>query len=125
MAYHQGMSFMALGNLLHGNLMHRRFLNDPRVVSTDLLLHERDSSAHGGQDAPADPKIRPGSLPTGRKDSTRALRVVRYPGARRPFPIQRPLFGDGLQQRRGIQSVPRIFCCRRCQGKRTRSKIIM
>lgn len=41
MAHHQGMSFMALGNLLHGNLMHRRFLNDPRVVSTDLLLHER------------------------------------------------------------------------------------
>src|SRR5690606_29931238 len=41
MAHHQGMSFMALGNLLHGNLMHHRFLNDPRVVSTDLLLHER------------------------------------------------------------------------------------
>ncbi|HHW13053.1 MAG TPA: glycosyl transferase family 36 [Firmicutes bacterium] len=41
MAHHQGMSFMALGNLLHGNLMHRRFLKDPRVFSTDLLLHER------------------------------------------------------------------------------------
>ncbi|NLM38085.1 MAG: glycosyl transferase family 36, partial [Firmicutes bacterium] len=41
MAHHQGMSLIALGNLLHGNLMHRRFLNDPRVFSTDLLLHER------------------------------------------------------------------------------------
>jgi cellobiose phosphorylase len=40
MAHHQGMSLLALGNLLHGNVMHRRFLADPRIESTDLLLHE-------------------------------------------------------------------------------------
>jgi len=41
MAHHQGMSFLALANLLHGNNMQQRFLNDPRVESTNLLLHER------------------------------------------------------------------------------------
>ncbi len=44
MAHHQGMSLMALGNLLHGNLMQDRFLADPRVKGTDLLLHERIQS---------------------------------------------------------------------------------
>ena len=40
MAHHQGMSLLALGNLLHENAMHRRFLADPRIQGTDLLLHE-------------------------------------------------------------------------------------
>ena len=41
MAHHQGMSLIALGNLFHDHQMQRRFLADPRIKGTDLLLHEQ------------------------------------------------------------------------------------
>ncbi len=41
MAHHQGMSLLALVNLLHGNPMPRRFLACPLLKAADLLLQER------------------------------------------------------------------------------------
>jgi cellobiose phosphorylase len=41
MAHHQGMSLVALDNALHDYPMQRRFHDDPRVQSADLLLQER------------------------------------------------------------------------------------
>jgi cyclic beta-1,2-glucan synthetase len=41
MAHHQGMSLVALDNVLHGAPMPRRFHADPRVKATELLLEER------------------------------------------------------------------------------------
>ncbi|PIR18059.1 MAG: glycosyl transferase [Deltaproteobacteria bacterium CG11_big_fil_rev_8_21_14_0_20_49_13] len=41
MAHHQGMSFMALTNLLHDNSLQRHFHSDPRVRAAESLLHER------------------------------------------------------------------------------------
>ena len=41
MAHHQGMSFVSLNNLLHNNVMPRRFHNEPRIQATQLLLQER------------------------------------------------------------------------------------
>ena len=41
MAHHQGMSLVALDNALHDDPMQRRFHDDPRVQSADLLLQER------------------------------------------------------------------------------------
>lgn len=41
MAHHQGMSLLALVNLLENCPMHRRFLNCPLLRSADLLLQER------------------------------------------------------------------------------------
>jgi cyclic beta-1,2-glucan synthetase len=41
MAHHQGMSLIALDNLLNGNLMEQRFHSDPAVQATELLLQER------------------------------------------------------------------------------------
>ena len=41
MAHHQGMSLLALDNLLHGSPMQHRFHADPRVQATSLLLQER------------------------------------------------------------------------------------
>lgn len=41
MAHHQGMSLLAIGNLLHGNPMQRRFMACPMLNAADLLLHER------------------------------------------------------------------------------------
>lgn len=41
MAHHQGMSFVALDNLLNGAPMQRRFHAEPRAQATELLLQER------------------------------------------------------------------------------------
>ena len=41
MAHHQGMSLIALDNLLNGSVMANRFHTDPSVQATDLLLQER------------------------------------------------------------------------------------
>lgn len=40
MVHHQGMSFLAFGNVLHEGLMQRRFHADPRIRATEALLHE-------------------------------------------------------------------------------------
>lgn len=41
MAHHQGMSFIALSNYTHENIMQARFHADPRVVASEPLLYER------------------------------------------------------------------------------------
>jgi len=41
MAHHQGMSLLTLANLLHGNLMQRRFHAEPSVQAAEPLLQER------------------------------------------------------------------------------------
>ena len=41
MAHHQGMSLIALDNLLNHEVMQNRFHADPAVRATELLLHER------------------------------------------------------------------------------------
>ncbi len=41
MAHHQGMTLIALGNVLHDEIMRARFHAEPIVQATDLLLQER------------------------------------------------------------------------------------
>ncbi len=41
MAHHQGMSLVALDNVLNGDRMRERFHREPMVQATELLLHER------------------------------------------------------------------------------------
>ena len=41
MAHHQGMSMLALANLLHRNVMQRWFHNNPQVQATERLLQEK------------------------------------------------------------------------------------
>ena len=41
MAHHQGMIFVALDNVLHDNVMQRRFHDEPIIQATELLLQER------------------------------------------------------------------------------------
>ncbi|MCF7837879.1 MAG: cyclic beta 1-2 glucan synthetase, partial [Candidatus Marinimicrobia bacterium] len=41
MTHHQGMGLVALGNLLLANPMIRRFMAEPAMRATELLLHER------------------------------------------------------------------------------------
>ena len=41
MAHHQGMSLLAIANLLCDNPLQRYFHSEPQVMATELLLHER------------------------------------------------------------------------------------
>ena len=41
MAHHQGMSLVAIDNVLHSNVMRRRFHREPRIQAAQLLLQER------------------------------------------------------------------------------------
>lgn len=41
MAHHQGMSLVALNNVLNNSIIRNRFHNDPRIRATQLLLQER------------------------------------------------------------------------------------
>ena len=41
MAHHQGMSLVAIANVLHDGIMHARFHAEPRMQATELLLQER------------------------------------------------------------------------------------
>ncbi|HJT87439.1 MAG TPA: glucoamylase family protein, partial [Bryobacteraceae bacterium] len=43
MAHHQGMSLLAITNLLFDNIMQQYFHAEPQVLATELLLHERMS----------------------------------------------------------------------------------
>ena len=41
MAHHQGMSLVALGNVIHDGIMQRRFHREPIIQAAELLLQER------------------------------------------------------------------------------------
>ncbi len=45
MAHHQGMSLLAITNLLHNNIVQRWFHANPRVRAAELLLHEKPLSS--------------------------------------------------------------------------------
>jgi hypothetical protein len=44
MAHHQGMSLLAILNLLHSNVMQRWFHGHPLIQASELLLHEMPPS---------------------------------------------------------------------------------
>jgi cyclic beta-1,2-glucan synthetase len=41
MAHHQGMTLLAISNLLTGSTMHQRFHAVPMITATERLLHEK------------------------------------------------------------------------------------
>jgi cyclic beta-1,2-glucan synthetase len=71
MAHHQGMTLVAVANVLHGDAMVRRFHADPRVQATERLLQERvPRHAPVAQPRPVEESRAPGPVP--------ALAVRRY-----------------------------------------------
>ncbi len=60
MAHHQGMSLLAIVNLLFDNPMRQYFHAEPQVLATELLLHERvQSGALAETDVVAVPEMEP------------------------------------------------------------------
>jgi cyclic beta-1,2-glucan synthetase len=72
MAHHQGMTLVALGNVVHDGLTRRRFHAHPLVQAAELLLQERTPRAVAV-----------------------AIRIAARPHASHPSPFQRPLHGHG------------------------------
>jgi cyclic beta-1,2-glucan glucanotransferase len=75
MAHHQGMSLLALDNLLNRSPMQARFHADPRIQAADLLLQERVPQLVALKDPPAEtaehvPTLRRAAAPPVRRYST-------------------------------------------------------
>ena len=80
MAHHQGMALVAIGNVLLGNPMQRRFESDPQFQATMLLLQERVPRASAQFLEAAELPELGGTSDT---EETR-LRVLRDPDSGRP-----------------------------------------
>jgi cyclic beta-1,2-glucan synthetase len=57
MAHHQGMSLLAISNLLFDDKMQQYFHAEPQVLATELLLHERVPNAIRVEKEPALPPV--------------------------------------------------------------------
>ncbi len=85
MSHHQGMIIVALDNVLHDNVMQKRFHRAPMVESADLLLQERVPRFTEEAEHPPDAEVLRGS----RNDRSRALVSPiprRYSSANQPTP---------------------------------------
>ncbi len=63
MTHHQGMSLLAICNLLYNCPFQRYFHSEPQVVATELLLHERVPSTMPVDKAEKDTVVLPGTQP--------------------------------------------------------------
>ena len=107
MAHHQGMTLVALANVLHDGAMRARFHAEPIVQATELLLQER---------TPRDVARR---APARRGGAGRAARARARPAGAAPLPIaarpdaahapalERPLRRDDDRRRLGLQPLAR------------------
>jgi cyclic beta-1,2-glucan synthetase len=87
MAHHQGMSLVALGHVLCGAPMQRRFHSERRIQATELLLEERVPVA-----APLAPlRETPASPPAPEVEAD----VVEHVGLMAPGPLRAHLLGHG------------------------------
>ncbi|WP_374618204.1 GH36-type glycosyl hydrolase domain-containing protein [Pandoraea sp.] len=80
MAHHQGMSLVALGNVLFNGVMRRRFHRQPIVHAAELLLHEANPREIGGAD------LTPDVADTVRGVKTAVPVLRRFHSARQPVP---------------------------------------
>ena len=108
MAHHQGMSLLALAHALLDGPMQRRFLSDPLVRTTELLLQERVPKhtviVHPRADEGAEARTR-----RRRGGGRRPSRVHRpeHAAARGPSAVERSLPRHGHPRGRGIQPLAR------------------
>jgi cyclic beta-1,2-glucan synthetase len=88
MAHHQGMSLVALANILFDAPMQRRFHNDSRIKATELLLEERVPLSAPPDRSPAT------VMSTASRIEPRAD-AVEHVGLRSPGPLRVQLLGHG------------------------------
>ena len=104
-AHHQGMSLVAIANILRDDVFVTRFHADPRVQATELLLQERVpreailAEARPAEGAAAAPS-------TGTVPST-ALPHAAHKEPSYAFPVERPIHGGAHTCRRRVEHVAR------------------
>ncbi len=101
MAHHQGMALVAIGNVLHGSAMVRRFHAEPMVQATELLLQERMPrdvlvARLRADEVKSDADVRDLVPPVLRRFTS-----PERPDAAHPCAVQRPLRGHGHRSRVG------------------------
>ena len=106
LAHHQGMTLVALANVLHGDPMVGRFHADPRVQATELLLQERVPRAGADHRSRGRPRRRASPAPAPAL-ATRRFRSPHTALPARAVPLQRRLHRGGHQRRRRRQLLPR------------------
>ncbi len=102
MAHHQGMSLVALDNLINGDVMRRRFHAEPLVQATELLLQERVPrgvpAAHPRAEEVRSSRVSPHAQ--GRRDAR--LRHFRLADAAHAVALRRHLLRDVDDRRVGL-----------------------
>jgi cyclic beta-1,2-glucan synthetase len=88
MAHHQGMSLVALDNILNGAPMQQRFHRHPRIKAAELLLEERVPARSPLVDAPAPMHMRA-------TEAERRIDVLEHVGRSAPGPLRAHLLGHG------------------------------
>ena len=105
MAHHQGMTLVALANVLLDDAMVRRFHADPRVQATELLLQERvPRAAPITQPRPVEEtRVAGAGRPAGRA----ALPLAAHAVPARAVPLERQLHHGRHQRGRRRELLPR------------------
>ena len=113
MAHHQGMTIVAIANVLLHGIMRRRFHAEPRVQATELLLQERTPrDVVGG--SPASRGSADGATDRRRAAApdVRRLRTAHDATPQVASALERPLRGDGHRGRLRLQPLARSSASR-------------
>ncbi len=103
MAHHQGMSLLAIDNVLNGSPMQERFHADPRIQAANLLLQERVPQLVPLKNPPAETAAH---VPFVRRAAAPPVRLYTTPHTLSPRcapAVERLVHGDGDQRRRRVQ----------------------
>ena len=106
MAHHQGMSLLALGEVLNGSPMQRRFHADSRIQAADLLLQERIPHLVPLKNPPIE---KAEHIPSTRQlpaPLVAALHLATHAQSAHASPLEWRLRRDGHQRRRRLQPSP-------------------
>ena len=105
-AHHQGMSLVALANVICDDVFVARFHADPRVQATELLLQERvPREAILSEPRPAEGDDRAAvDCPS---FASQTLPIAAHDEPAHAFPVERPLHGGAHARRRRLQHVAR------------------
>ena len=79
MAHHQGMSFLALDNLMKGDSMQRRFMSCPMLKAAEMLLQERIPQSVTASVIPDDSKFELEGIHPLFIDSSKTMRIFKDP----------------------------------------------
>ncbi len=100
MAHHQGMSLLALNNVLGKHAVQRRFHSDPRIRAFESLLFERVPITRVEREEVTRPSVVPEAAQVQDRVWTEKTSV-----APRPAHFEWPIFPDDFQQWDGLQPL--------------------